>query len=387
MHPASQHRLNDPGQFLALLPKLRGHDPADELLIVLRKGPILTAVIPLQLPITVITPELSLQLAAMLADLDADRYVLVGYGNAHTVDEAIDRIRPHLDATLQADLLIRVDSGRYYVRECPPRCGCPQRCTPGGQPLPTPDDASDDLRQHEQQVADELEPISGADRRASDYETLLACLDVLAAYGGSHGNPIDVGALVDDARHRVKAAPTLARQRTPSDRDIARLALALHIASVRDEALAHTAAAISAGDPDHVNAHVNVWRDVMRRTHGTLTAQAAGVYAAAAYAAGKPAHAAAAAAVAHDLNPSCELGHLMLHIIDRGVPANVVLAETTASIAELRAKAGEPALEWLADLVAAIVGVVRTFPLHDMRAAARLVLSYPLQRELEPRPS
>ncbi|MGI5293015.1 DUF4192 family protein [Nonomuraea polychroma] len=387
--------VSEVGELISMIPRIVGYHPADELVVVFTCDNLTRAVLGVPLPVDA-TEERLTSVRAVVKQHSIDGYHVIGYGPEALVATGVGALRSRLPP-LAAHGIYRVDNGRYYAIMCPATCSCSaaERCSPGGNPLPdAPPAVVEQIVAGQAAAADRGEalqfliPTAGQQRHTADYETLLACYELVSAHitADRRWEP-DARRIVEDARDLVETASTVWRQRTLTDREIARLALAMHIHPVRVEAVRRAANVVAEGDPDDIAAHVGVWLDVMRRSHTLLMPVAAAVYACVAYTNRQTLHAAAAAQIALNLNAECEFAHHIDQIVTRLVPFSVHLDAVTGSIAELRHTWGTPRRTWLNELGNIIAAVYAQFSHEDRVTALRLVPQHPRQPELLPPPA
>ncbi|MGI5293013.1 DUF4192 family protein [Nonomuraea polychroma] len=382
---------HDPVRIISELPHQLGYHPNNELVLVYLRHQQPVGGIRLQLP-AAMTPDQVADIEDGAATAQADSIVIVGYGAETLVGPAAEAAQAALNRARPSGAF-RVENRHYYPLSCPPGCACPpgRRCHPEGLPIPDVPAAvaaaSGTPRTSRRQVVEALLPTSGRERLTGDYETLLASFDMVA----QQPHPVmpwlpAPSPFVADARQRVENAPEMWQQRRLTDQEVARLAFALHVGVVRDEAVARAAAVIVAGSRGQAAAQVGVWLDVLRRCHVALMPVAAAVYACVAYADGQTTRAHAAVDVALFLDPDCEAARLMHNVMRIMVPVETHARALNRTIDDLRAYAGDPRQVWLHELMVATQGMHQTFPMAVLAEASRLVPGYTGLYELPPAP-
>jgi uncharacterized protein DUF4192 len=271
-------RVNNPAQFLSIIPSLVGFNPADSLVIVGYKPPRDRVGVTLRYNLpddTGLVPDIIGHAMAVLSDQDFTGFLAVIYGSdegpvaaflAAALIAAADGPNPAL-----LDVF-RVEGDRYWSYTCTePQC-CPVEGTPFAitpTPLgttvltdraelaasiaPVTGEAAEAMRQATRRAEQRLATLTSRADRAPSTRQLAGRLIV------TEGLAI-TGTLIDAYR---------ADRATATDDQVARLTMALRDLRVRDDAWARM-------DPEHRAAHLRLWADVTRRAQpGYVTAPAA----------------------------------------------------------------------------------------------------------------
>lgn len=308
---------------LAMVPCVLGFHPEDSIVLVtLGTGPDLCHA-RVDLPERAEdVPEAAEQILQVARRGRLGRCVLVVYTSDADLAAAVARtVVDGLDeAGVQLVESIRTDGSRWYSLSCTDSC-----CPPEG----TPYDISDHPFLAQTVFAGRVTLGSRAELAASLRGTDPAAVAVVAeaadraadrlAGAGRHplGPPAPERArryLVGEGRwvqHRVRS---FVRDRKPlTDAELGRLLVALRSIEVRDVAWAE----MNRADAE---SHVDLWRDVVRRTPRDLLAPPAALLGFAAWLSGHGALAWCAVDRAHEADPDYSMVGLLAHALAAGVP-------------------------------------------------------------------
>lgn len=260
--------------------------------------------------------------AAVLRQRQLSTVIGVGYGRGDRVTPVADALAAALrrdGPTLRE--LMRVENGRYWSY----LCANPDCCPPDGvrfdvQASPAaaamtvaglvayPDRAA---------LASTLAPVTGAAAAAMEQATSRARAREAGLAGrppGRAGKPA-AGPLVVAGRQAVADALAVyqAGGQLTDDDQLAWLSVVLTHLPVRDDAWSRM-------DPEHREAHLRLWTDVVRRARPALLAAPASLLAFTAWQSGEGALANIAIDRALAADPHYSLAHLLRDIMDAGVP-------------------------------------------------------------------
>ncbi len=302
-------RAGSPAELLAVIPYLLGFHPRDSLVIVALLGPRVVFTVRADLPPPG-GPGHAGQLALTIAQHRPDRVVLAGYGPSGRVLAALEPlVAAFADAGIEVFDQLRVEDGRYWSLPRD-RAGRGRKCLPADSVLAAEATFAGmvALSGRADLVAG-LEPVTGAERRAMDRAEMrvLAALDG----GGWRGRAFE-RYLVRTGRAAVRAAEERHRAGGRlTDDEVARLALVLEHAAVRDYAWNRTGVAAW---------ELALWSDLVRRAGPAQAAAPASLLAFVAWRSGQAALAAVAVARALDADPGYPMARLMDRILTTAVP-------------------------------------------------------------------
>jgi hypothetical protein len=371
--PAPLLRVGSPDSMLAVIPGLLGFHPTRSLVVV-GAGPPRGRI---QVAFRYDLPEppdpgaaakIAAHAAAVLARHQLTVAVVAGYGPGPMVTPVADALVAELRrAGITLHDMLRVEGGRYWSYSCQdPRC-CPPEGTPfdpGEHPAAeTMAAAGSKVLRDRAALAATIAPLTGlaadsmrqATRRAERRVTAL----IRAGRGsGSRGGQAAGGPASRDpgsADSAGSAVPPVIGEglravgdaiavyrgggRITSDDQIAWLAVSLADLRVRDDAWARM-------DPAHVDAHLRLWTDVVRRAPARYVPAAASLLSFTAWQAGNGALANVAATRALSADPEYSMALLLLDAIGAGIPPSAARLpmtpeEVAASYASLGIKAGK----------------------------------------------
>jgi hypothetical protein len=349
--PAPLLRVGSPESLLAVVPRLLGFHPARSLVVV-GAGPPRGRI---QVAFRYDLPEppdrgaaakIAAHAAAVLARHQLTLAVVVGYGPGPLVTPVADAL---VGALRQAEVtlhdMLRVDSGRYWSYSCQdPHC-----CPPDGVPF-DPDDhpaaetmaaAGNKVLRDRAALAATIAPLGGlaaesmrqAVRRAERRATALIGTGLGPARGTSAAGP-----LIEEGLRAVSEAIGVYRKggRITGEDRIAWLAVSLADLRVRDDAWARM-------EPGHVQAHLRLWIDVVRRAPARYVPAAASLLAFTAWQAGNGALANLAAERALAADPEYSMALLILDAVGAGMPPSAArLPMTPEEVAASYASRGAP---------------------------------------------
>jgi hypothetical protein len=324
-------RAGSPRDLLAVVPHLLGFMPEASVVVVGMAPPRDRVRVTLRYdlpdpPDADLIAEIVAHATAVISSQRLTAAVAVGYGPEALVTPVADALR---DATRQAGIdlydVLRVTGGRYWSY----RCGDEQCCPAAGVPFDVTAhpawaamaSAGPGVLVSRAAVAARIAPVGGitaesmrqATRRAEQHVARLlakvrkssrigAARHMIAAEGLA-----TVGAMI--ARYRDGG-------RFTSDDEIARTAVALRDLRVRDDAWARM-------DPEHTDAHLRLWTDVVRRAQPGHVAAPAALLAFVAWQSGDGALANVALDRALGDDPTYSMAQLLRQVIGAGAPPSL----------------------------------------------------------------
>jgi hypothetical protein len=333
-------RVTQPGELLAILPRLLGYVPSDSLVVVGLTEPRgqIGVVFRYDLPPLEHMPEVVNHATSILARQNMARAVVVGYGTGQQITPRADAFRQGAAAAgLDLKDVLRVDEGRYWSYLC-----TEPSCHPAeGTPLEAerPDGAALDTigpaRPSRQALAATIAPLTGSQEalmREAGQQAEQAARE-LADHGG--------GQAVYQARlDAVESAVSTYRSGgTISNQQHAWLAQALTDIRVRDSAWSRM-------EPKHAEAHRRLWTDLVRRAEPGNVAPAASLLAFTALQDGQGALANLALDRATHDDPDYSMAHLLGCVSQAAIPPSELKPPMTP---EEVAAAYEPTLDIEAD--------------------------------------
>jgi hypothetical protein len=345
--PDQPLRVGSPDSMLAIIPGLLGFHPANSLVVV-GAGPPRDRI---QVTFRYDLPEppdpgaaakIAAHAAGILSRHQLSLAIVVGYGPGPMVTPVTDALVLELrHAKITLHDMLRVENGRYWSYACQdPRC-CPAEGVPfdqAGHPAAEAMTAAGNKALRDRAaLAATIAPAGGlaaesmrqavrrAERRTADLIRRSS-----AAGGGSNA----VRQVLREGLRAVSDAIGTYRRGggIVSDDQMARLALALTDLRVRDDAWARML-------PEHVEAHLRLWADVVRRAPARYVPAAASLLAFTAWQAGNGALANVAAQRALAADPGYSMALLLLEAIGAGIPPSAARLpmtpeEVAASYAE-----------------------------------------------------
>src|SRR5579875_592814 len=326
--PAPLLRVGSPESMLAVIPGLLGFHPANSLVVV-GAGPPRGRI---QVAFRYDLPEppdpraaakIAAHAAGVLTRQQLTLAVVVGYGSGPRVTPVADALVGELRrAGVELQDMLRVEGSRYWSYACQdPHC-----CPPDGVPFDPGDHpaaltmavAGNQARRDRAALAATIAPLGGltaesmcqATRRAERRVTSLIGAGLGPGHGGDAMRP-----LIEEGLRAVSEAIAVYRQggRLTSDDRFAWLAVSVSDLRVRDDAWARM-------EPGHVEAHLRLWTDVVRRAPARYVPAVASLLAFTAWQAGNGALANLAAERALAADPEYSMALLILDAVGAGLP-------------------------------------------------------------------
>jgi hypothetical protein len=332
-------RVSSPADVLAVVPHLLGFHPDHSLVVIGAGRPRERIELAFRYdlpdpPDGGLAAEIAGHAAGVLQHRNLSTVIAVGYGPGNLVTPVADALTEALrQRGLRLHELMRVENGRYWSY----LCTNPQCCPPDGVPFDVranpattamtvaglvayPDRAA---------LASTLAPVTGAAAGAMERATARArdrAAELITEASGpatgqaagrleNSGRLVDTGQLVDAGRRAVGEAISTYRAggRITDDDQLAWLSVVLAQLPVRDDAWSRM-------DPEHRDAHLRLWTDLVRRARRAYLAAPASLLAFTAWQAGEGALANIAIDRALAADPGYSLAHLLRDILDAGVP-------------------------------------------------------------------
>jgi hypothetical protein len=329
-------RITQPGELLAILPRMLGYVPSDSLVVVGLTEPRgqIGLVFRYDLPLMEQMPEVINHATSILARQNMARAVVVGYGTGQQITPRADAFRQGAAAAgLDLRDVLRVDEGRYWSYLCTePSCHPVEGTSleaerPDGAAL----DAIGPARTSRQALAATIAPLTG------NQETLMREAGQRAEQAARELAGRGGGQAVYQARLDAVewAVSTYRSGGTISDQQHAWLARALTDIRVRDSAWSRM-------EPAHAGAHRRLWTDLVRRAEPGNVAPAASLLAFTALQDGQGALANLALDRATQDDPGYSLAHLLGRVSQAAVHPTELKPPMTP---EEVATAYEPALD------------------------------------------
>jgi hypothetical protein len=319
-------RLSSPADVLAAVPHLFGFHPARSLVVIGAGGPRDRLRLGFRYdlpdpPDAAAARQIAGHAVAVLAGRRATTAIAVGYGEGRLVTPLVDVFATAAgEGGLAVRELLRVEDGRYWSYLCRDVNCCPAEGVPfdprshpvtavmsaAGLPV-YPDRAA---------LARTLGPVTGERAAARDQAAQRACaraatlIEQAASRGGSPQRLV-----IMEGRRAVRDAIARYRDgRTITDGDLlAWLAVSLSQLPVRDDAWARM-------DPEHRDAHLRLWTDLVRDAADPWVPAPAALLAFTAWQCGDGALASVAIDRALACDPGYSMALLLREILDAGVP-------------------------------------------------------------------
>jgi hypothetical protein len=320
-------RLSSSADVLAAVPHLLGFHPARSLVVIGAGEPRDRIKLGFRYdlpdpPDAGVARQIAGHAVAVLAGRRATAMIAVGYGQGRLVTPLMDVLTA---AARQGGLavreLLRVEDGRYWSYLCHDVNCCPAEGVPfdpGSHPVTAvmsaaglaayPDRAA---------LARTLAPLTGKRATARDEATQRACaraaalVDKAVRRGG--GNPLRL--VISEGRRAVRDA--IARYRdggaVTDDDLLAWLVISLAHLAVRDDAWAHM-------EPEHREAHLRLWTELLRSAADAWVPGPAALLAFTAWQCGDGALASIAIDRALACDPDYSMALLLREILNAGVP-------------------------------------------------------------------
>lgn len=320
-------RVGSPDSMLAVIPGLLGFHPADSIVVVGAgppRGRIHVAFrydLP-EPPDTASASKIAAHAAAILTRHQLTTAVVAGYGPGPMVTPVADAlVREIRRANITLHDMLRVENGRYWSYSCQdPRCCPPEGVLFDSDAHPnavTMIAAGNKVLRDRATLAATIAPIGGlaaesmckairrAERHAAD----------LAPKGAAARQRRPSQELIDEGLRAVSEAIATYRRgdQVASDDQVARLAVAVTDLRIRDDAWARM-------EPAHVQDHLRLWTDVVRRVPARYVPAPASLLAFTAWQSGNGALANIAAERALAADPEYSMALLLLDAIGAGLP-------------------------------------------------------------------
>ena len=343
-------RVSGPADILAVVPHLIGFHPRLSFVVIGAAGPRRRVELGFRYdlpdpPGAAAAAEIADHAVAVLAQRDAGTVIGIGYGPGRLVTPVADAFAAAVNRRrLQLRELLRVEDDRYWSYLCANAACCPAEGTafdysshPAAAAMTVaglaayPDRAA---------VAATLAPPAGAAARVMDEAVERACVRAQAlvdrAQRSGTGNPLRLA--ISQGRRAVREAIRVYRGggRITSEDRIAWLAVSLVHLAVRDDAWARMV-------PEHRQAHLSLWADIVRRTDGRWLPAPASLLAFTAWQAGDGTLANIALDRALAADPDYSMALLLRDILTAGVPPSQArLPMTPEEVAESYARSSPP---------------------------------------------
>lgn len=320
-------QVSGPADILAVVPHLMGFHPRLSFVVIGATGPRRRVELGFRYdlpdpPGAAAAAEIAAHAVTVLAHRDAGTVIGIGYGPGRLVTPVADafaeaaRQRP-----LELRELLRVEDGRYWSY----LCGNVACCPPDGVPF--------DYQSHPAAaamtvaglaaypdrgtVAASVAPLTGDAARAMDQAIDRACLraQALVERAQRHGPGSPLRLAVSAGRRAVREAIGVYRgggRITDEDR-LAWLAVSLVHLAVRDDAWARMV-------PEHRQAHLALWADIVRHADGPWVPAPASLLAFTAWQTGDGTLANVALDRALAADPDYSMARLLRDILAAGVP-------------------------------------------------------------------
>ena len=316
-------RLKSPADLLALVPCVLGFHPQDSLVLVVVQGP--GSSLHARLDLSFDEEEMAVGIAHVVAAVlrnGGRKVALVAYTDDPAVAElAVDRLDERLfECGIDVTAAIRADGTHWFNLFCEDDC-----CTPEGRPYDLsshPITAQYVLEGHvtlasREELADTL---VGTD--TDDIEAVAAAADAaIDRFREVAGPPVEVGVDQSARRHLVAEGhwvrDRVRRYLTDRERldaeDAGRMAVAMVNIEVRDVAWSEITR-------DNARTHVELWRDLVRRTPLDLVPAPAALLAFAAWLSGDGALAWCAVDRCRQAEPGYSMAELISSALASAVP-------------------------------------------------------------------
>jgi Domain of unknown function (DUF4192) len=326
-HPERIIRADSPATLLAVVPHLLGFIPQASVVVIGTAPPRSRIRVTLRYdlpdpPGVGAAADLAVHAAAVIGSQRLDGAVAVGYGPEALVTPVAEIMLAEFSgAGIELQEFLRVQDDRYWSYVCRNEACCPAAGVPldpdlhsaaaladvGGPVLASRADlaarvaplggiAAESMRQATRRAEQHVARLLGKVRKSS---RLGAARQMIAAEGLAA-----VGAMI--TRYRAGG-------RFTSDDEIARITVALRDLRVRDDAWARM-------DPEHAEAHLRLWTDVVRRAQPGYVAAPAALLAFLAWQSGHGALANVALDRALADDPRYSMATLLRQVITAGAP-------------------------------------------------------------------
>jgi hypothetical protein len=320
-------RVSSPADVLAVVPHLLGFHPELSLVVIGAAGPRQRVEVGFRYdlpdpPDAAEAAEIADHAVAVLTGQRISTVIGVGYGPGRLVTPVADELAIAVRRRrLRLHELLRVEDGRYWSYLCGNVSCCPAEGTPFDYPshpvaaamtvaglAAYPDRAA---------LARTLAPLTGAAARAMDQAVERAATHAQAlvdqAQRAGRGNPLQFA--INEGRRAVREAIEVYRggERITDPDAIAELVVGLVNLPVRDDAWARMI-------PEHREAHLRLWADLVRRASGRWLPAPASLLAFTAWQAGDGTLANVALERALAADPDYSMARLLRDILAAGVP-------------------------------------------------------------------
>ena len=344
-------RVSGPADMLAVVPHLLGFHPQLSFVVIGAAGPRQRVEIGFRYdlpdpPGAEAAAEIADHAVAVLTQRGASTVIGIGYGPGRLVTPVADAFAAAArQRRLELRELLRVEDSRYWSYLCANPACCPADGTvfdyPSHPAAAAMTVAGLVAYPDRDAVAATLAPLTGAAARSMDQAIDRACRKAQAlmdrAQHKGTGNPLRL--VISQGRRAVREAIGVYRGggRITDEDTFARLAVSLVHLAVRDDAWARMI-------PEHRQAHLALWADVVRRAEGPWLPAPASLLAFTAWQAGDGTLANIALDRALAADPGYSMALLLRDILAAGVPPSQArLPMTPEEVAESYERAEAPA--------------------------------------------
>ena len=344
-------RVSGPADMLAVVPHLLGFHPQLSFVVIGAAGPRQRVEIGFRYdlpdpPGAEAAAEIADHAVAVLTQRGASTVIGIGYGPGRLVTPVADAFAAAArQRRLELRELLRVEDSRYWSYLCANPACCPADGTvfdyPSHPAAAAMTVAGLVAYPDRDAVAATLAPLTGAAARSMDQAIDRACLKAQAlmdrAQRKGTGKPLRL--VISQGRRAVREAIGVYRGggRITDEDTFARLAVSLVHLAVRDDAWARMI-------PEHRQAHLALWADVVRRAEGPWLPAPASLLAFTAWQAGDGTLANIALDRALAADPGYSMALLLRDILAAGVPPSQArLPMTPEEVAESYERAEAPA--------------------------------------------
>ena len=322
-------RVGSPAALLALVPQLLGFDPQLSIVLLGAEPPRgrVRLTVRFEVPGTpdlALADEIGHRAVGTVVAQGFHAGVAVGYGPGRLVTPVADAIRKHAASSgFSLSEVLRAEDGRYWSY----LCQNPECCPPDGVPYDVAshpltwafiDAGAPPVLASREALAAMVAPLDGPEGEAMLQATVQATersgrLVAEAATSGRRGEArrLIASAGLDAVREAI--GTYRAGGELSSDADAAWLSIMLRNLRIRDDAWSRM-------DPDHKDAHLQLWTDLTRRARPGFVAPAASLLAFVAWQCGNGALANVALDRAQADDPRYSMAQLLRQVIDSGAP-------------------------------------------------------------------
>lgn len=347
--PLPRVRLSSPADVLAVVPHLLGFHPARSFVVIGAAGARERIKLGFRYdlpdpPGAAAAAEIAKHAAAVLSHNRITTVIGVGYGPGRLVTPVSDALAAAARrGGLRLRELMRVEEGRYWSYLCRDVGCCPAEgvaFTIGSHPASAVMAAAGlGALPDRESLASTIAPLTGHLAEAMDRATQRACDQAAAlmarANRGGGGNLLRP--VIEAGRRAVRDAIGLYRGggRITDDDRLAWLLISLAHLPVRDDAWARM-------EPEHREAHLRLWTDLVRRAGAAWVPGPAALLAFTAWQCGEGALANIAIDRALTADPGYSMALLLRDVIDAGVPPSAArVPMTPEQVEQSYAQAGE----------------------------------------------